>query len=71
MQTKRGPFFEHSPILHSLSGLSDWQRVSRGLLKMYIAEVLHKHVVVQHFLFGRLLSYSPKAAAAVESTEIR
>ncbi|KAJ1340562.1 hypothetical protein BSLG_004656 [Batrachochytrium salamandrivorans] len=56
-QVKKGPFHEHSPILYDISGVPLWSKVNTGMLKMYIAEVLHKFPVVQHFYFGRLLPF--------------
>lgn len=55
---KRGPFSEHSPILHSIATtVPNWSKVNSGLLKMYQAEVLEKHTVVQHFYFGEILPW--------------
>ncbi|KAK5000547.1 Serine/threonine-protein phosphatase 2A activator 1 [Elasticomyces elasticus] len=61
---KRGPFWEHSPILYNISGIKDgWAKINKGMLKMYNAEVLSKFPVVQHFPFGSLFSWkeNPKA----------
>ena len=56
---KRGPFNEHSPILHNIaSTVPNWKKVNSGLMKMYQAEVLEKHPVVQHFWFGGILSWT-------------
>ncbi|KAJ2376967.1 Serine/threonine-protein phosphatase 2A activator [Coemansia sp. RSA 2607] len=59
MDVKRGPFFEHSRQLYDISGVPRWEKVNQGLGKMYKAEVLGKFPVVQHLVFGVLLSISP------------
>ncbi|KAK3088570.1 hypothetical protein FSP39_020725 [Pinctada imbricata] len=58
-QVKTGPFHEHSNQLWNISGVQMWAKVNSGLIKMYKAEVLAKFPVVQHFLFGSLLSIKP------------
>ncbi|PWN35257.1 Phosphotyrosyl phosphatase activator [Meira miltonrushii] len=51
---KRGPFHEHSPILHDVaSTVPNWVKVHSGMMKMWEAECLDKRPVVQHFPFGR------------------
>lgn len=52
---KRGvPFFESSPMLHDISQtLQSWDKVARGMLRLYQGEVLDKRQVVQHFLFSK------------------
>ena len=56
----KGPqLAEHSPLLYDISGLPEWERLNRGLLRMYRDEVLHKFPVVQHVEFGRLLPWEP------------
>jgi len=55
-QVKKGPFHEHSPMLHDISHLESWERVATGLMRMYEGEVLGKFPVVQHLLFGTFLT---------------
>eukprot|EP00052_Salpingoeca_macrocollata_P025146 m.228473 g.228473 ORF g.228473 m.228473 type:complete len:384 (-) comp22386_c0_seq15:751-1902(-) len=61
---KTGPFFEHSRYLFDISSVPEWRKVNSGLLKMYQAEVLLKHPVVQHFLFGSMLTLKQHGSAA-------
>lgn len=49
---KKGPFAEHSNQLWNISAVEGWEKINRGLLKMYADEVLHKFPVVQHLIFG-------------------
>jgi len=58
-QVKSGPFHEHSNQLWNISGTSGWTKINQGLIKMYKGEVLAKHPVVQHILFGSILSIKP------------
>ncbi|XP_074597189.1 serine/threonine-protein phosphatase 2A activator-like [Brevipalpus obovatus] len=59
-QVKKGPFHEHSNQLWNISGVENWSKINRGLLKMYTDEVLHKFPVVQHLVFGpQILKWNP------------
>lgn len=61
---KRGPFFEHSPILSDIARtVASWRKVHTGMLRMYDAECLAKFPVVQHFWFGGVGYVWPSTAA--------
>ncbi|GAA5841883.1 hypothetical protein JCM9279_003142 [Rhodotorula babjevae] len=50
---KRGPFAEHSPLLHQIATtVPSFAKVAKGLWDMYRHEVLAKVPVVQHCRFG-------------------
>lgn len=51
-KVKKGAFHEHSPILYDITSVATWHKIHRGMIKMYVAEVLGKFPVVQHFVFG-------------------
>lgn len=55
-QVKTGLFAEHSNQLWNISDVPSWSKINSGLIRMYIAEVLEKFPVVQHVLFGSLMS---------------
>ncbi|CAO2647697.1 Nn.00g086190.m01.CDS01 [Neocucurbitaria sp. VM-36] len=63
---KRGPFWEHSPILYDISGVkAGWAKINKGMIKMYNVEVLSKYPVVQHFPFGSLFVWEKDPNAKV------
>lgn len=71
---KRGPFWEHSPVLYDISGIKDgWGKINKGMLKMYAAEVLGKFPVVQHFPFAGLFRWErdPSAVEGMASVHAK
>eukprot|EP00980_Cylindrotheca_fusiformis_P030060 scaffold24294_cov186-Cylindrotheca_fusiformis.AAC.3 len=52
---KKGvPFFESSPMLYDISQtMPSWDKVGRGMIRLYQGEVLDKLQVVQHFVFSK------------------
>jgi serine/threonine-protein phosphatase 2A activator len=59
-----GALAEHSPLLNDISQIPSWRKVNQGLFKMYDKEVLGKFPVVQHILFGSILSFDADPRAA-------
>ncbi|XP_063933410.1 serine/threonine-protein phosphatase 2A activator-like [Zophobas morio] len=54
--SKSGPFFEHSPVLYEISQSDSWDKVNRGLFRMYKDRVLHQLSIIRHIHFGTILS---------------
>ncbi|KAH3914058.1 hypothetical protein HBI56_053910 [Parastagonospora nodorum] len=68
---KKGPFWEHSPILYDISGVkAGWAKINKGMIKMYNAEVLSKFPVVQHFPFGALFAWEKDPNAKLIQTSV-
>lgn len=57
LKSKNGHLAEHSPILFQISSVPKWEKIAKGLIKMYEDEVLKKIVVAQHFYFGNVLKF--------------
>lgn len=62
-RVKTGPFPEHSNQLWNISGVVSWSKINQGLIKMYKAEVLSKFPVIQHVLFGSLMTFKVRSAS--------
>nr|CDJ84273.1 Phosphotyrosyl phosphatase activator domain containing protein [Haemonchus contortus] len=56
-QIKKGELYEHSQELWNVTAIHTWDRMNKGFLRMYEAEVLQKFSVVRRFRFGALFSF--------------
>ena len=48
-------FAEYAPILESITTAKNWEKIAKGLVKMYEDDVLKRYVIIQHFYFGSVL----------------
>ena len=54
--TKSGPFHQHSKMIWDVSLTETFSKLYTGFFKMYKYTLLSKQPMIQHFLFGSILS---------------
>eukprot|EP01025_Chloroclados_australasicus_P053704 TRINITY_DN6345_c0_g1_i2.p5 TRINITY_DN6345_c0_g1~~TRINITY_DN6345_c0_g1_i2.p5 ORF type:complete len:137 (+),score=10.74 TRINITY_DN6345_c0_g1_i2:741-1151(+) len=68
-KVKKGPLYETSPILNDISAVPNWEKANSGLIKMYQVEVLSKKPIMQHFLFGSLITFPEDTQAEASESQ--
>lgn len=53
LESKKGPFNEHSYTLWNLSSMGSWDNIYRRIRSKYIDDVLGPFPIVQHLVFGK------------------